>query len=128
MRRQGQAPPERGDVPPELFQPRKQLRLVRLLESHVFYLSILCRSCIIGIVVLLVLKTGHGNPIYVNVSSTLMINRATSLTIAVKFLTSLSRRRLSRSKASAFSVLACKENIRNVNSNQEHLEIWFKSD
>ena len=31
----------------------------------------------------------------------------TSLTIAVKFLTSLSSRRLSRSKASAFSVLAC---------------------
>ena len=88
----------------------------------------LCRSCIIGIIVLLVLKTGNGNPIYVNVSSTLMINRATSLTIAVKFLTSLSRRRLSRSKASAFSVLACKENIRNVNSHQEDLENWFKSD
>ena len=37
----------------------------------------------------------------------IMVEVITSLTIAVKFLTSLSSRRLSRSKASAFSVLAC---------------------
>ena len=50
MRRQEKAPPERGDVPPELFQPRKQLGLVRLLEPHVFDLSVLSRSCLIGII------------------------------------------------------------------------------
>ena len=56
-----------------------------------------------------------------------MINPATSLTIAVKFLTSLSRRRLSRSKASAFSVLAWTEIIRNVNSHLgELVQIWLK--
>ena len=50
MRRQEKVPPERGDVPPELFQPRKQLGLVRLLEPHVFDLSVLSRSCLIGII------------------------------------------------------------------------------
>ena len=85
--------------------------------------------CSLGLVslVLLGLKTGNGNPIYVNVSSTLTMNPATSLTIAVKFLTSLSRRRLSRSKASAFSVLAWTEIIRNVNSHLgELVQSWLK--
>ena len=50
MRRQEKVPPERGDVPPELFQPRKQLGLVGLLEPHVFDLSVLSRSCLTGII------------------------------------------------------------------------------